>query len=244
MTEGNDPEDVRKRLDFTEVGEEQPLEVYLRVKPSSSAGAPHEGSCVKITSEKAVEVTAPSDSVAFRNNSRRRRPATYKFSFSRVLPASVCQSDVYHHTTEPALVRLVNDTRSSLIFSFGVTNSGKTFTIEGTCEEVGILPRSLDMLFNSLGQQLSDDTAVKPDKFNDIIELDDDQTLAERTLLDELCRSSLSDTVMSCKTPLADHTGSCLTASRTPAARSAESTLKSESKKLPPHVVEVFIIIN
>lgn len=38
-----------------------------------------------------------------------------------------------------------------LLFTYGVTGSGKTFTMTGSPGEGGLLPRSLDMLFNSIG---------------------------------------------------------------------------------------------
>lgn len=38
----------------------------------------------------------------------------------------------------------------ALLFAYGVTNSGKTHTMTGTPHEQGILPRCLDVIFNSL----------------------------------------------------------------------------------------------
>ncbi len=38
-----------------------------------------------------------------------------------------------------------------LLFTYGVTGSGKTFTMTGSPGEGGLLPRCLDILFNSIG---------------------------------------------------------------------------------------------
>lgn len=38
-----------------------------------------------------------------------------------------------------------------LLFTYGVTGSGKTFTMTGSPGQGGLLPRSLDMIFNSVG---------------------------------------------------------------------------------------------
>lgn len=38
-----------------------------------------------------------------------------------------------------------------LLFTYGVTGSGKTFTMTGSPGQGGLLPRSLDMIFNSIG---------------------------------------------------------------------------------------------
>lgn len=38
-----------------------------------------------------------------------------------------------------------------LLFTYGVTGSGKTHTMTGSLGEGGLLPRCLDMIFNSIG---------------------------------------------------------------------------------------------
>ena len=37
-----------------------------------------------------------------------------------------------------------------LLFTYGITSSGKTYTMTGTGDDQGILPRCLDMVFNSI----------------------------------------------------------------------------------------------
>lgn len=37
-----------------------------------------------------------------------------------------------------------------LLFAYGITNSGKTYTVNGEPEQAGLLPRSLDVIFNSI----------------------------------------------------------------------------------------------
>jgi len=43
--------------------------------------------------------------------------------------------------------------RLGLLFAYGVTNSGKTYTMTGSGQDQGILPRCLDVLFNSIEEQ-------------------------------------------------------------------------------------------
>lgn len=40
---------------------------------------------------------------------------------------------------------------TGLLFTYGVTGSGKTHTMTGSPGEGGLLPRCLDMIFNSIG---------------------------------------------------------------------------------------------
>lgn len=39
-----------------------------------------------------------------------------------------------------------------LIFAYGITGSGKTHTMTGTPSDSGLLPRCLDVIFNSVGE--------------------------------------------------------------------------------------------
>lgn len=49
----------------------------------------------------------------------------------------------------------VLNAQNGLIFAYGVTNSGKTYTIQGGnardgAEESGLLPRAIDVVYNSI----------------------------------------------------------------------------------------------
>ena len=44
--------------------------------------------------------------------------------------------------------------RNQLMFTYGATCSGKTFTIQGETDNPGILPRALDVLFNTISDRL------------------------------------------------------------------------------------------
>ncbi|KAH9949432.1 P-loop containing nucleoside triphosphate hydrolase protein [Amylocystis lapponica] len=100
------------------------------------------------------------------------------YTFSHVFPPDTIQSDFFRATTLP-LVRDVLDGQNGLLFTYGVTNSGKTYTIQGGKGQgtAGILPRTLDVIFNSIeglqgdgkyrpvrlqGIELADETAPPP----------------------------------------------------------------------------------
>ena len=73
------------------------------------------------------------------------------YTFSHIFPPATQQSEFFQKTTLP-LVKDVLEGQSGLLFTYGVTNSGKTYTIQGGEEEgsAGILPRTLDVVFNSI----------------------------------------------------------------------------------------------
>lgn len=88
------------------------------------------------------------------------------YTFSHVFPPDTTQSDFFTKTTLP-LVKDVLDGQNALLFAYGVTNSGKTYTIQGGGEDgsAGILPRSLDVIFNSI-EGLHGEGRVSPWKFS------------------------------------------------------------------------------
>ncbi len=40
--------------------------------------------------------------------------------------------------------------KNGLLFTYGVTGSGKTHTMQGSNQEGGLLPRAIDVIFNSM----------------------------------------------------------------------------------------------
>lgn len=73
------------------------------------------------------------------------------YTFSHVFPPNTKQGDFFLKTTLP-LVRDALEGQNALLFTYGVTNSGKTYTVQGgsSAGSAGILPRSLDVIFNSI----------------------------------------------------------------------------------------------
>lgn len=74
------------------------------------------------------------------------------YTFSHIFSPDTTQADFFTKTTLP-LVRDVLEGQNALLFTYGVTNSGKTYTVQGGTTgkgSAGILPRSLDVIFNSI----------------------------------------------------------------------------------------------
>jgi kinesin family member 20 len=77
------------------------------------------------------------------------------YTFSHVFGPTTNQSEFFTQTTLPLVKDLLNG-QNALLFAYGVTNSGKTYTIQGGSGRVkndgsaGILPRALDVIFNSI----------------------------------------------------------------------------------------------
>ena len=85
----------------------------------------------------------------------RSRPPPVKHTFTRVFQPqhdrTAAQSEFFADTTLPLVSDLL-DGVNGLIFTYGVTNSGKTYTVQGSnrAGEAGILPRALCVVLNSI----------------------------------------------------------------------------------------------
>jgi hypothetical protein len=78
-------------------------------------------------------------------------PTEVEYKFTHVFPPNTQQGEFFSKTTLP-LIRSVLTGQNALLFAYGVTNSGKTYSIQGGLgeNEAGILPRTLDILFQSI----------------------------------------------------------------------------------------------
>lgn len=67
-----------------------------------------------------------------------------------------------------------------LLFTYGITSSGKTWTIQGPPDNPGIVPRTLDVLFNSISHLQPAKCTFKPDGQNGFIIQTELDAIAER----------------------------------------------------------------
>lgn len=70
-----------------------------------------------------------------------------EFSFDKVFPQEASQEDVFVEV-EPIL-RSALDGHNVCILAYGQTGTGKTFTMDGTNDQLGIAPRALVQLFHN-----------------------------------------------------------------------------------------------
>uniref|UniRef100_A0A914P7H9 Kinesin-like protein n=1 Tax=Panagrolaimus davidi TaxID=227884 RepID=A0A914P7H9_9BILA len=73
------------------------------------------------------------------------------FKFDCVFDENDTQRDIFRRCSLDFVENLING-NDSLLFTYGVTGSGKTFTMTGNAESdnSGLLPRTLDVIFRSL----------------------------------------------------------------------------------------------
>ncbi|XP_072524163.1 kinesin-like protein KIF20B [Salminus brasiliensis] len=192
-------EDLRKDLfaEFSKIPESQDsmllekehLQVYLRIRPftSTESGFGESQDCISIESPDTVVLKAPRTSLTARQSEKLGPQVAQRFQFSKVYSPETSQRQIFEGTTK-SLVKDVLAGENSLIFTYGVTNAGKTFTFLGPETDVGILPRSLNVIFNSIEGRIYTQNNIKPHRCIDFTRLTKDQQDAEATIKKNLLR--------------------------------------------------------
>ncbi|XP_045058038.1 kinesin-like protein KIF23 isoform X4 [Desmodus rotundus] len=120
-----------------------PVGVYCRVRPLSF---PDQECCIEVINNATVQLHTP-------EGYRLNRNGDYKeiqYSFKRVFGPHTTQKELFDVVANPLVDDLIHG-KNGLLFTYGVTGSGKTHTMTGSLGEGGLLPRCLDMIFNSIG---------------------------------------------------------------------------------------------
>uniref|UniRef100_A0A671W542 Kinesin family member 23 n=1 Tax=Sparus aurata TaxID=8175 RepID=A0A671W542_SPAAU len=152
--------------------QKDPVGVYCRVRP---LGAEDEECCIEVISSSTIQLHAPE---GFKTN----RNGEYKetqYSFKRVFGVSISQMELFEHVAQPLVDDLIHG-KNGLLFTYGVTGSGKTFTMTGSPGQGGLLPRSLDMIFNSIGPYQAKRYVFKTDDKNGMEVQNEVDALLER----------------------------------------------------------------
>ena len=73
-----------------------------------------------------------------------------QYTFTGVFDENASQKTVFKTVTLPLIDDLLHG-KNGLLFAYGVTGSGKTHTMNGELQDGGVIPRCLDVIFNSMG---------------------------------------------------------------------------------------------
>uniref|UniRef100_A0A4W5MAJ6 Kinesin family member 20Bb n=1 Tax=Hucho hucho TaxID=62062 RepID=A0A4W5MAJ6_9TELE len=158
--------------------EKEHLRVYLRIRPFTTAenesGESQE--CVSMEPPDTVLLRAPRTSLSTRRQTSHSdgdksvTQTAQRFKFTQVYGPDTTQRQMFDGTVK-RLVRDVLEGGNSIVFTYGVTNAGKTFTFLGPESDGGILPRSLNVIFNSIEGRVYTRNDVKPHRCRDFTRL-------------------------------------------------------------------------
>ncbi|KAJ8920904.1 hypothetical protein NQ315_015697 [Exocentrus adspersus] len=133
--------------------EMEPVRVYCRLRPIAENAEVE--SCVKLISPQELCLMCESKGM--------RKEVCYKFR--HVFTAYATQKEVFDHVAYPVLSDLLQG-KNGLLFTYGITGSGKTYTLTGEQNNPGIMPRCIDTIFNSIGDLQAPKFVIKSDKMN------------------------------------------------------------------------------
>lgn len=73
----------------------------------------------------------------------------------RIYDPYASTQDLYHGNVQHVVKTCVNDGYNVTVFAYGQTGSGKTFTMMGDHQNLGIVPRAVDEVFEFISQDRS-----------------------------------------------------------------------------------------
>ncbi|XP_073413018.1 kinesin-like protein KIF20A isoform X2 [Dendrobates tinctorius] len=153
--------------------------VYVRIRPfvDGELEKKDDQGCVVVEDQETLVLRAPKDSLAMRHIERGQGQSAHKFTFSHIFGPDIGQKPFFDGTMKHVVKDALNG-QNWLVYTYGVTNSGKTYTIQGTNKDGGILPRSIALIFNSVQDRLYKSSDLKP-LSNEVIWLDSKQVRQE-----------------------------------------------------------------
>ncbi|MBN3306670.1 KIF23 protein, partial [Amia calva] len=138
--------------------QKDPVGVYCRVRPLSLED---QECCIEVISSTTIQLHPPDGIKANRNGEYKET----QYSFKKVFGLKTSQMELFEDVAKPLVDDLIH-CKNGLLFTYGVTGSGKTYTMTGSPGQGGLLPRSLDMIFNSIGPYQAKRYVFKTDDKN------------------------------------------------------------------------------
>ncbi|KAI9991525.1 hypothetical protein PInf_019219 [Phytophthora infestans] len=127
------------------------VQIVIRLRPLEAATNETEPDCFRMLSDVSLLAQPPKTSQSYRSTG-----TATSFHFSRIFRQETQQTELFEATTRPVLDAAF-DGKSGLVFAYGVTNSGKTYTISGSSEAPGVLPQSLQYVMDELPKRKDGD---------------------------------------------------------------------------------------
>ena len=118
------------------------IKTFCRIRPTKT---PNEIFSISQTDDRILNINS---STLEKLNVGNNLKLINSYKFSKVFDENSTQEEVFELTCKPLLDDLIQNQKSGLVFTYGMTNAGKTYTVIGTPECPGILPLALKSLFD------------------------------------------------------------------------------------------------
>ena len=139
---------INSKINNSKYPQETPLSTrgnvksYCRIRPNDTMY-----SCTNRFTIENNNKTLTVDFTPEQDKNNPQKQIKYKYNFTEVFWTSVKNDEIYKKVCEQNIQELFSMHKNALIFVYGITNSGKTYTINGYMNTPGILQLSLLSLF-------------------------------------------------------------------------------------------------
>ncbi|MCJ8731715.1 hypothetical protein PDJAM_G00202750 [Pangasius djambal] len=161
-------------------GGEQQLRVFLRVRPFSKEelNSNEDQGCVVFESAETATLHAPKGSATMKCSEKGIGQQVHKFSFTKIFGPESTQAEFFDGTIRSQVQDFLHG-KNALVFSYGVTNAGKTHTIQGMEYYSGALHKCNNA--RHISGRLYEQMDLRPYLNSDVQKLDPDQLRMERS---------------------------------------------------------------
>ncbi|XP_016355227.1 kinesin-like protein KIF20A isoform X4 [Sinocyclocheilus anshuiensis] len=172
---------ITSQSETAEISEKQQLRVYLKVRPFSEEElrSNEDQGCVVLEDSETIALHAPKGSATMKSSEKGIGQQVYKFSFTQIFGPTCTQAEFFEGTISSQVHDFIHG-KNALVFSYGVTNAGKTYTVQGSQKEPGILPRALEVVFKHIAGRQYEHMDLKPYLSSDVQQLDSEQLKVEK----------------------------------------------------------------
>lgn len=140
---------------------------FLRIRPIDGCSSKDNNSVFFQLDDTRIECRAPVHSQQYKNSkSNLDRLKKRIFEFDKILDEKADQEQLYNDCVQPLLTKYF-DGENVLLFAYGTTSSGKTFTMQGSPQNPGVIPRCISDIFQSVRSKLIAEPNFKRTRFND-----------------------------------------------------------------------------
>jgi hypothetical protein len=139
------------------LGCEGAIKTYCRIKPIDK-----ENSLFKISDKENKILVCNLDDTVSNLTSKHN-----SFNFTQIFDNNASQVQIFQITCLPLITDLIKNRKSGLLFAYGLTNAGKTYTIIGDQTNPGILPLTLAYILTEVNNM----TNIKPEIYCNFIEI-------------------------------------------------------------------------
>ncbi|XP_049637648.1 kinesin-like protein KIF23 [Suncus etruscus] len=122
-----------------------PVGVYCRVRPLNF---PDQECCIEMINDTTIQLHTPEGYKLVKKQTGDYKETQY--TFTQVFGTHTTQKELFDIVANPLVNNLIHG-KNGLLFTYGVTGSGKTYTMTGSPGKGGLLPLCLGIIFNSIG---------------------------------------------------------------------------------------------